>query len=294
MKKPCDLANPLHQSAELSIPWALAPELIGLCRRAGAAILDIYQDSQMAVEEKSDASPVTQADIAAHQVILNGLQALTPAWPVLSEEGVIPPFAERQQWSTYWLVDPLDGTREFIARNGEFTVNIALIHAGEAVLGVIYVPVTGVVYWGAKGRGAFKRTADGDDCPIQARRLDERLAASQPVDVVASRRQGSVAQEQLLNGLERQLGPIARTTIGSSLKFCLLAEGLADFYPRLGPTSEWDTAAAQGILAAAGGQVVDAQFKPLRYNQKESLLNPYFYALADAAADWPRLLRDSQ
>ncbi len=269
----------------------MVPKLVALSQAAGAAILAVYQAHNLRVEHKADASPVTQADLAAHRIIVTGLAQAWPQIPIISEEGELPDFAQRRQWPTYWLVDPLDGTREFIAGNGEFTVNIALIEAGQPVLGVIYVPVTGQCYTGIRGLGAFKNQPDSAAfTPIHPRALAPRLAQRQPVEVIASRRVGNVALEALLAKLGQNLGPLIRRSMGSSLKLCLLAEGQADFYPRLGPTSEWDTAAAQAILEAAGGAVVDTQFQPLRYNQKASVLNPDFYALADSNFAWQHLL----
>lgn len=271
----------------MSATDALLVPVIAVARRAGAAILAVYQRADaIAVTEKADASPLTEADLAAHRFIVAALHALTPELPVLSEESAAPaPWPERRQWTRYWLVDPLDGTREFVARTGEFTVNIALVEHGVPVLGVVLVPVSGVVYAGVAGQGAFREDNAGR-APIRVRTLAQVRAQGLPVTVVASRRHGGERLPPLLARLERELGPCTLTTIGSSLKICLVAEGKADIYPRLGPTCEWDTAAAQAVLVAAGGAVVDARMQPLRCNRGDSLLNPEFHALGDPAADW--------
>ncbi len=254
----------------------LAPEtLIDLARRAGDAILKVY-DSDIAVQQKDDQSPLTEADLASHRTIVAGLGELTPEIPVLSEESKALPFETRQGWRRYWLIDPLDGTKEFIKRNGEFTVNIALIEHGEAVLGVVLVPVTGVVYYGLRDGGAFK-IEQGASRPIAV-----TPKCQSPVRVAGSR---SHAGDSLQAFLDR-LGPHEIVSMGSSLKLCLVAEGRADLYPRLGPTSEWDTAAAQAVVEAAGGRVTDTALQPLRYNTKDSLLNPHFLVFGDTEKAW--------
>ncbi len=267
---------------------ALLEQVITLAQRAGEAILDVYDGDQFRVQTKNDESPVTAADLAAHAVLVPGLRKICPGAPVLSEEGTIPPFRERARWQRYWIVDPLDGTKEFIQRNGEFTVNIALIENHSPILGVVYVPVTGVVYAGSAGAGAFKEEG-GARAPIRVRPLPPPGA----VTVVASRRHGAETVEKLLTRLADQLGPVRAVSMGSSLKLCLVAEGVADFYPRLAPTSEWDTAAAQAVVEAAGGAVLDLDLEPMRYNTKEELLNPFFYVVGDQAFAWSTLLRDS-
>ena len=250
--------------------------LINLAREAGAAILKIY-NSDFSVYEKSDQSPLTEADLASHHVIVKGLGALTPEIPILSEESADIPYETRSGWSRYWLVDPLDGTKEFIKRNGEFTVNIALIEAERPVWGVVHVPVSGVTYHGGEGLGAFRQDEEGDKQSIAV--CAERGAT---VKVAGSR---SHAGESLRRYLDN-LGSHQIVSMGSSLKLCLVAEGAADIYPRLGPTSEWDTAAAQAVVEGAGGRVTDLQMQPLRYNTKESLLNPHFFVFGDDSVDW--------
>jgi 3'(2'), 5'-bisphosphate nucleotidase len=251
-----------------------------IARQAGTAILEIYgQDFD--VMEKADKSPLTEADLAAHHVIVNELQSLTPEIPVLSEESAVIPYDTRAQWHTYWLIDPLDGTKEFIKRNGEFTVNIALIHEGRAVLGVVYVPVSQITYYGDSEQGAFKMDADGNSSAIRVISKHQT-----PLQVAGSR---SHAGDSLLQFLDK-LGEHEIISMGSSLKLCLVAEGKADIYPRLGPTSEWDTAAAQAVVEAAGGKVTDTSMNPLIYNTKESFLNPYFFVFGDASIDWSTYL----
>jgi len=254
----------------------IAHESCVLARRAGAAILEVYAGS-FAVETKSDDSPLTAADMASHRLIVNGLRELTPDIPVLSEESKGIDWNVRRAWERYWLVDPLDGTREFVKRNGEFTVNIALIENHVPVLGVVLIPVTGELYYGITGEGAFLETAPG----AMPQPIATRLAASIPI-VAGSR---SHANERQMAMLEK-LGYHRLVSVGSSIKFCMVARGDADLYLRLGPTSEWDTAAAQCVLEQAGGAVVDLQGEPLRYNARESLLNPEFLALGDRSVDW--------
>jgi 3'(2'), 5'-bisphosphate nucleotidase len=261
-------------------PGEYLEPVLALARAAGERILEIY-NTEFDVEQKDDQSPLTAADMASHRSIVAGLQALTPDVPVLSEESSSIPFEERSRWSRYWLVDPLDGTKEFIKRNGEFTVNIALIEDGRPVLGVVHVPVTGVTYYGCEGRGAFRQDKDGPAQPIRVRALGPG-----PVAVVGSRSH----RGDSLNAFLEKLGDHEMVSMGSSLKFCLVAEGRADIYPRLGPTSEWDTAAAQAVVEQAGGQVTDLDLQPLRYNTKDSLLNPFFLVFGDGGRDWGQYL----
>jgi len=259
----------------------LIPHVVELARRAGAAILPFWR-ADVDVLTKADASPVTAADLAAHQVIAEGLQALAPDIPVLSEEDCDIPPEQRQAWQRWWLVDPLDGTKEFIAGTEEFTVNIALIEQGRVVFGVVAMPVNGRCYYGGQGIGAWRADAAGVAEPIQVRLAPP---AGESFTVVASRRHSSPQQERLLAGLGEALGALELVNIGSSLKFCLLAEGTADCYPRLAPTSQWDTAAAQGVLEGAGGEVLGLEGTAFVYPPRESLRNPFFLALP-AAAPW--------
>ncbi len=257
----------------------LLPGVIDLVRAAGAAILPHWR-ANVAVTEKADASPVTAADMAAHHLLDRGLRALDLSIPVLSEEAADIPLSERGGWSRWWLVDPLDGTKEFIAGSEEFTVNVALIEAGRVVFGVVGIPASGRLYYGGAGLGAWRQDATGGEQAIGV-----RLAPEEAFTVVASRRHSSPAQERLLEGLSERFGDLQLASVGSSLKFCQLAEGRADCYPRLAPTSQWDTAAAQGVLEGAGGEVLTLKGETLDYQARESLLNPYFLALP-AAAPW--------
>ncbi len=254
--------------------------LLDIVRIASRRILEIYA-TDFAVNRKSDQSPVTAADMAAHDAIVRGLQRLTPELPVLSEESSQIPFSERCRWDRYWLVDPLDGTKEFINRNGDFTVNIALVQEHAPVVGVVHIPVENLSYYGVVGAGAYRVKSGAAPQAIQVRPLDGKT-----VRVVASRSH----RGELLDGYLEKLGIHEIVSRGSALKFCLVAEGAADVYPRLGPTSEWDTAAGHAVLLAAGGHVINVDGAPLRYNTKESLLNPHFIAYADASRDWRQYL----
>jgi 3'(2'), 5'-bisphosphate nucleotidase len=262
---------------------ALLEETVRLAQRAGEAILEIYGHADFSVQEKADDSPLTAADLASHHLIVDGLAALTPGIPVLSEESASLPFAERSGWTRYWLVDPLDGTREFIKRNGEFTVNIALIEQGVPVLGVVHVPVSGVTYSAARGQGSFRQDRDG-----VRRQIRVSNPAQEPVRVVGSRSHSGSS----LDGFLARLGAHELVSMGSSLKLCLVAEGRADIYPRLGLTSEWDTAAAQCVVEQAGGSVTTTDMQPLRYNTRDSLLNPFFLVFGDADRNWAGYLAD--
>ena len=268
-----------NENTNLDIKELLQPVAV-LARQAGDKILEIY-DSEFSVEQKADNSPLTAADMAAHHAIVDGLTELTADIPILSEESASLPYSERSSWNRYWLVDPLDGTREFVKRNGEFTVNIALIDKGVPVLGVVHVPVTGTSYLACQGLGAMKQDANKEPVAIQVRTLGDG-----PIMVVGSR---SHRGDSLIRFLEK-LGEHEMVGMGSSLKLCLVAEGAADIYPRLGPTSEWDTAAAQCVVEQAGGYVTDTDMQPLRYNTKDSLLNPFFLVFGDNSQDWSQYL----
>ena len=238
--------------------------IIKIARDAGIVIMDVYRSSNFEIELKSDNSPLTKADKASHALIKSQLQGLYPHIPILSEEGKEIPYATRKKWSHFWLVDPLDGTKEFIKRNGEFTVNIALVRNDRPVLGVIYAPDLDVLYYGQKDNGAFKTGTDGRIQQIQVRNLSNGIIA------VQSRSHSSDAETQFYS----RFHIINTISIGSSLKFCMVAEGKAHLYYRSGPTWEWDTAAGQAIVEAAGGRVL-AGDEPLKYN-KEVLTNPGF------------------
>ncbi|RLA20776.1 MAG: 3'(2'),5'-bisphosphate nucleotidase [Gammaproteobacteria bacterium] len=255
----------------------LLPDASEIARKAGAEIMGIYQTGDFSVESKSDDSPLTTADLASHHCIVNGLEKLQPAFPILSEESDKISFDERSQWKTYWLIDPLDGTKEFIKRNGQFTVNIALIHDHKPVLGVVYVPATDVCYFATQGIGAFKQ--DGTE---EAQRIQVRKQATEKLIIAGSRSHRTGELDEYLE----KLGEHEFLPIGSSLKFCLVAEGKADLYPRIGLTCEWDTGAAQAVVECAGGEVINISGEPLLYNTKDSLLNPYFLVFGDNSRDW--------
>ena len=262
-------------------PQDLLPMLIMLCRSTGNRITEIY-NGKFEIETKSDMTPVTCADIAAHCAISSGLNMITPEIPVLSEEEATIPFAERQKWQRYWLIDPIDGTREFINRTGEFTINIALIENNQPILGVVYAPVIGVCYYGSRNHGSFKLIAGQEPQPLKVRHCTEDKV------IVAKGRCGTPPE---FLAYVANLKPSQVIDIGSSLKPCIIAEAGADIYPRFGPTSEWDTAAAQCILEEAGGFITDFNMQPLRYNTKDSLLNPNFFAFGDANWNWHEYLQ---
>jgi 3'(2'), 5'-bisphosphate nucleotidase len=247
----------------------LADALLPIAARAGAAIMAVY-DGEFTVERKLDDSPLTLADLESQRIIIEGLAQLTPGIPILSEESAQAPWSERRAWRELWLVDPLDGTREFVKRNGEFAVNIALIVEHEPVLGIVAAPVQRLLYWGAAGFGAFRRDHNGAPSQIRV------AAPAAPIRVLGSRSHTSPGTAAYL----ARLAPYELTAVGASLKFCLLAEGKAELYPRFGPTSEWDTAAGQALLEAAGGHVTRMDGHRLRYNCRESLINGDFVAFS--------------
>lgn len=251
----------------------ILPDVIEIADEASERVLHIYQ-SDFKVQFKEDQSPITAADVASHDVIVRGLRALTPDIPILSEEGAAIPWEERQHWNTFWLIDPIDGTLEFTRRSGEFTVNIALIENGEPVLGVVTAPALKEAFWGVKGEGAHKRDWAG-----KVARIKVALPGASML-VVASKNH---LNEDTRNFIEK-LGEHELVQAGSSLKFCRIAEGRADCYPRLSPTCEWDTAAAHAVLVAAGGKVETLEGKPLRYG-KEDLVNPWFVASGQSHGD---------
>jgi len=245
---------------------AILPDVLKIADLAGEKVLEIYR-TDFTVNFKADESPITAADLASHKVIVEGLRRLTPDIPLLSEEGADIPWEERSQWRQFWLIDPIDGTKEFTRRTDEFTVNIALIEDGVPVLGVVTAPALNEAYWGAKGEGAYKRDSAGG---IQ------RITVAEPkgaVRVVASKSHLNDDTRAFIENFESH----ELVQAGSSLKFCRIAEGSADVYPRLGPTCEWDTGAAHAVLTAAGGKVETLDGEPLKYG-KEDVLNPYFVA----------------
>lgn len=264
---------------------SLLPDVISIAKQAGAVIMRIY-DEPIDIVSKADNSPLTQADLSAHEIIETALKALTPTLPVLSEESDALSYDVRANWRCYWLIDPLDGTREFIKRNGEFTVNIALIQKHSVVLGVVYAPALELLYF-ADAEGAFRQEGGQKIHRIRARPLNLT-----DITVVSSR---SHARNGRLQGFVKNMGQqsalITLVQMGSSLKICMVAEGAADLYPRLGPTSEWDTAAAQCILEKAGGRIVNIQGSSLLYNSRDSLLNPEFMACGATVHNWWQYLQ---
>ncbi|MGI9234006.1 MAG: 3'(2'),5'-bisphosphate nucleotidase CysQ [Woeseiaceae bacterium] len=263
---------------------SLVEPVVALAEDAGQAILEVYA-SDFEVQSKDDDSPLTQADLASNHRIVAGLETLTPELPIITEESGLPDFEERSGWQRYWLIDPLDGTKEFVNRNGEFTVNIALIDGNRPILGVVHVPVNNKTYVGCEGVGAQLR--DGDQ-PATTIRVSP--ASGDPVRVVGSRSHRGASLDAYLAAL----GEHEMVAMGSSLKFCVIAEGVADLYPRLGPTSEWDTAAAQAVVEQAGGRVVTLDGKAMTYNAKSDILNPHFFVIGADDRDWLALLPDSE
>lgn len=266
--------------------WArdVVPQVIAIAMAAGQEIMEVYR-GDFTVEVKGDGSPLTQADRRADELIRQRLGELDSDIPILSEESGEHDFAQRREWRRFWLVDPLDGTKEFIKRSDHFSVNIALLEGDRAVLGVVHGPVEGVSYYGVAGAGAFKVARGGEPTPIRVKKFNRQKAI-----MVASRSHVSAAVEAYRARLADEAEEVAVTNLGSSLKMCLVAEGLADIYPRLGPTSEWDTAAAHCVLEAAGGSITTLAGAPLRYN-KASLLNPWFLAGGDREFNWSALAR---
>jgi 3'(2'), 5'-bisphosphate nucleotidase len=266
----------MHQNLD-----QLIEPVVEIATRAGGAILEVYNSDDFGVETKDDNSPLTLADKASHNKIVAALAKLTPDIPILSEEAADISWEERSQWPEYWLIDPLDGTKEFIKRNGEFTVNIALIQNHVAVLGVVQVPVQGRCFYGYQGAGSFELGADGSRKEIKA-----TAQAQTPVRVVGSRSH----RGELVDAYLEKLGAHEMVSMGSSLKLCLVATGDADIYPRLGLTSEWDTAAAQAVVECAGGRVTGLDGEPIMYNAKEDILNPHFLVFGDLGRDWTSYL----
>jgi len=255
-----------------------------IAKQAGAQIMKIYAEG-FEIEEKKDHSPLTTADLASHTLIIEKLEKLTPDLPILSEESTSIPYSERSSWKNYWLIDPLDGTREFIKRNGEFTVNISLITEHSSSLGVVYIPVQDICYSASRNQGAYKQEQNQAAQKIQVR-------VSAPTDkptICGSRSHAGKS----LQALQEKIGKFDLISMGSSIKMCLVAEGVADIYPRFGPTSEWDTAAAHCVINEAGGVIVDTTLKTLQYNTKDSLLNPSFLAVGDMSNQWREFLREN-
>lgn len=265
-------------------PEVYIEQAIEIATKAGKEIRDIYLKGTFDKEIKSDNTPVTSADIAAHNIIMSSLQALTPDIPVLSEEDADIPFSEREHWQRYWLVDPLDGTGEFIAGSGDFSVIIALVEHNRPIMGIVYVPMTEVCYYAIAGLGAYKRDLKSE-VRIVSRQLDDEQ--DPPLKLAVSRRQDPQSVLKLFSHSKHcELIVLG----GAALKSCLVAEGKADCYVRIGPTGEWDTGAAQIIVEEAGGQIMDIELQPLSYNERESLENPNFIVVGSPHLAWDKLL----
>tara|TARA_R110002124_G_scaffold205710_3_gene372249 strand:- start:8885 stop:9631 length:747 start_codon:yes stop_codon:yes gene_type:complete len=241
-------------------------KIITIAREAGNKILEYYED-EIVVEAKSDDSPLTKADLAAHHYIVDELKKIDPTTPIISEESGVPDYSIRKQWDKYWLVDPLDGTKEFIKKNGEFTVNIALIEDGTPVLGIVYAPAMEVLYYAEKGSGSFKKIKEEEAEQIFSKKADK----AQPISIIESRSHGSLALEEFLE--KEGIKVKERVKSGSSLKICLVADGTADLYPRMGPTMEWDVAAGDAVYRYSAKEGIHES--GIKYN-KENLLNPSF------------------
>ena len=251
---------------------------IDIAKQAGEAILQVYHQDDIQLCEKSDNTPVTKADLAANDVLLAGLKSLTPNIPIMSEETPIPSLAERSEWQRYWLLDPLDGTGEFVLKSGDFAVNIALIENNKPVFGVIHWPTEDVTYWAMQGVGSFKRLK-GQDQQLKVKRHDSlRLAVSRRQNI-----------ESVSQYIEQDFETLP---LGScSLKACAIAEGKADAFMRIGPTGEWDTGASQIIVEMAGGKLFDAEFNPITYNQRETTENPDFIVTGDQSYPWLEMIK---
>ena len=267
-----------------SEPTVLLPRVIELTLRAGRAIMEIYKQTDSGTTYKADDSPLTKADLASHHLLIKGLRRLTPAWPMLSEESAAISYDERRNWDRYWLIDPLDGTKEFIKRRDEFTVNVALIELGAPMLGVVHAPALDLTYAAARGLGATKQQGQQPATPIRV--ADYRKGG---LKVVVSRSHAGPETEALLKTLGHKFGQTESISVGSSLKLCLVADGTAHLYPRLGPTMDWDIAAAQCVVEEAGGTVTDLEGRPLRYN-KPSLENPSFIVCGAPPVPWKSAL----
>lgn len=262
----------------------LLDQAVDIAVAAGREIMSVYTHADFSVDYKQDGSPLTVADLKAHETIQSLLQNLTPNIPVLSEESSLKTRQERIHWSTFWLVDPLDGTKEFVKGNGEFTVNIALIHHSRPILGVVHAPARGLLHYAAQGAGAFSRHNGESPRKIQTRELPER-----DLVVVSSRSHQHCLLDRFLENAKKSFPAVRTVFMGSSLKICLVAEGVADVYPRIGPTSEWDTAAAQCVLESAGGKMHDVAGNSLEYN-KPDILNPQFFATGSSKVNWAEFL----
>lgn len=271
-----------NSAVELEDLTGLLNSIVSIAGDAGLKILELYDSADLDVSSKHDNTPLTEADLAANQVIIDKLSHIQPAYPILTEESCSVSFDERHEWNRYWLVDPLDGTREFIKHSGEFSVNIALIDNGSPILGVVHAPVLNVTYWACRGFGAWKQHAGQAPVSIKVRTASDNC-------VTVARSSAPLTAGPLQRFLNR-LGQYKIVSMGSALKSCLVAEGSADLYAKLGPTCEWDTGAAQCIVEEAGGHVTDTDMNDLRYNTKDSLLNPHFFVFGAGDRNWSEYL----
>lgn len=263
----------------------LLQPVLDIARASGQLILDIYRHGNFEQKIKSDNTPVTSADFAAHRLLTERLTKLTPNIPVLSEEDADVPLKERQNWTHYWLIDPLDGTQEFIARSGDFATIIAFIENNKPVMGVVYSPILDVFYYALKGQGAWKMIGDGEISPLSVMKHHKE---NDSLSIAISRRQDiKNITDNLTQNRHYDLIPLG----SAALKSCLVAEGAADLYMRFGPTGEWDTAATQCIVEESGGKIVDMTFSPLSYNMRDSLQNPDFVVLGDIELPWQEIIR---
>jgi len=262
--------------------------IIELAKQAGDAILEIYNRSEYTVVEKEDESPLTEADLAAHHIIDAGLPGILDV-PIISEEAATPDKELRSQWKQFWLVDPLDGTKEFIDRHGEFTINIALIEEGEPVFGLIYAPVTDECFYGGDGK-AFCKIGDEPAIPIKASNPNLQIGEHERIRVLGSKRHGTENFARLCEKLEQKVARVERVTVGSALKLGYLASGQAELYPRFGNVCEWDIAAGHAILRCVGGDILSLQYEHLTYGNKPTMIVPGFFAIGQVDFDWRTLL----
>lgn len=275
----------LSPSLQIAKMRDLGNKVVAIAQEAGEGVLQYYNNTDLSVRLKNDGSPVTEADHFAHEFIKQNLQPLLGGIPRLSEESAShAPYAERKLWSSFWLIDPLDGTREFLQQTDLFSVNIALIVDGEPVLGVVNIPVTGETYLGVLGEESYRFFAG------EKKRISSNKISSEKLNVLLSKRRKTPRLEQCLSVLEQQFSALHIEKTGSSIKFCRIAEGRSDFFPCLGPTSQWDSAAAQAVVEGAGGEVLDSSGNRLLYN-RENLINPFFYVLGDKDYPWRNIIQ---
>lgn len=261
-------------------------DLIALVRRAGDAVLEIYNRSDYTVIEKADETPLTEADLAANEIIMHGLPKLTSTHiPIISEEAKLPDLEERTNWDRFWLIDPIDGTKEFIERSGDFTINIALIEQGEPVFGLIYVPTTDECFYGGDGK-AFLKIGDEPAVSLKTSSVLKRIRQKENLRIMSSKRHGADEVSRLCESLQERLAPIQKVAIGSSLKLAYIASGRGELYPRFGNVSEWDIAAGHAIIKAVGGDILNMQYESINYHPKPQLIVPGFYAVGDTSFDW--------